>query len=105
DDGARLLVRREGRNDETFVGLPLGTLRGDLLALLAEDLDGLVEVAVGFGEGLFAVHHADPRHLAEPLYVCCGNCHGIYARIKGGCPPGLSAPGYARICEAAQASP
>ena len=39
-------------------------------AALPQPLDGLVEVAVGLGEGLLAVHHADAGHLTQLLYVC-----------------------------------
>ena len=39
------------------------------LALLAEDLDGALEVAFGLGEGLLAIHHAGAGHVAQLLDV------------------------------------
>ena len=55
----------------------LGALVGHLLALLAEQLDGGLEVAVGFLKGLLAVHHPDAGGVAEALDVFGGNrAHG-----------------------------
>ena len=39
------------------------------LALLAENLDGALEVAFGLGEGLLAIHHAGAGHVAQLLDV------------------------------------
>src|SRR5690606_30327670 len=73
DDHAEGLVVSRGGGDDALGGLAVGALVGDLLTLLAEDLDGGVEVAVGFGEGLLAVHHPDAGAVAEALDVLGGN--------------------------------
>src|SRR6185437_14568690 len=53
-------------------GGPVGPLARVLDALLAQDLDGLVEVAVGLAQGVLAVHHAGPGQVPEPLDVSGG---------------------------------
>ena len=50
-------------------------------ALLTEQLDSLVEVAVGLGQCLLAVHHAYAGHFAELLYVSSGKSHFIIPPI------------------------
>ena len=42
--------------DESLAGRPVGALAGGGDALLAQDEAGLIHIAVGFGEGLAAVH-------------------------------------------------
>ena len=54
-------------------------------ALLTQPLNGLVKVAVGLHQGLFAVHHANAGHLAQLLYVFRGNCHNHYLQINVKC--------------------
>ena len=49
-------------------------LRGSQ-APLAEDLHGLVHVALGLGQGLLAVHHAHAGHFAQGLYVFRSDRH------------------------------
>ena len=44
--------------DDALLGLPPGTLLGLRRALGAQQLDGLVDVAVGLLERLLAIHHA-----------------------------------------------
>src|SRR5690606_31774232 len=88
DDGGGAAVRGGSRGDDALGGLALGALGGHLLALLTEDLDGLVEVAAGLLERLLAVHHADAGGLAEALDVLGGNSHGLFSSVgvfgKGG---------------------
>ena len=72
-DHADRVVVGGGDGDDAFGGLALGALVGHLLALLAEQLDGGVEVTVGLFEGLLAVHHPDAGGVAEALDVFGGN--------------------------------
>ena len=50
--------------DGAFGGLAVSALCGHELALLADDVHSLVEVAFGLHEGLLAIHHAGAGHLA-----------------------------------------
>src|SRR5690606_4344753 len=84
DEGAGLAVGRGGRGDDALGGLAVGALGGHLLALLAEDLDGGVEVAAGLLERPLAVHHADAGGLAEALDVLGGDlAHGVPGLREG----------------------
>ena len=53
--------------DEALARLAAGLLGGRREALLAEERDGLVEVAVGLGQGALAVHEAGAGPLAQLL--------------------------------------
>jgi hypothetical protein len=69
--------------DEAGGGLPLGAALGGLGgALDAEQLDGLVEVAVGLVERLLAVHHAGAGELAELLDVGSGEVSHVSSSSK-----------------------
>ena len=73
--------------DDGGIGHALGGDAAGLLlrggqALLAEDLHGLVHIALGLGEGLLAVHHAHAGHLAQGLYVFRGDCHNHITSIS-----------------------
>ena len=56
--------------DDAFVGGAVGHCRGLGDAALAEQLDGGFDVAVGFGEDFFAVHHAGVGFVAEFFDDC-----------------------------------
>ena len=56
------------------LGATLGGLGG---TLDAEHLDGLVEVAVGFLEGLLGVHHPGAGGVAELLDIGSGDSHVV----------------------------
>ena len=65
-------------DDGTVLGRAALALGDALLALDAQDLDGLVDVAVGLVERLLAVHHAGGGELAELLDVSGGEVrHGL----------------------------
>ena len=53
--------------DDALLGFALGALGGGEDALLANDLSGTLEVAVGLVEGALGVHDAGPRLLPEFL--------------------------------------
>ena len=84
NDHANAVVGHDG------VGHALGGHLAGLLslgsqALLTQPLDGLVEIALGLGERLLTVHHANAGHLAQLLYVLSSNRHGAlppYSRSK-----------------------
>src|SRR3982750_676256 len=55
--------------DQALHGGAAGALADVLGALDTQQLDGLVEVAVGLLQRLLAVHHAGAGEVAEPLDV------------------------------------
>src|SRR5581483_5813099 len=56
-----------------FARRAVGALRGRRHALLAQELDRLVEVAGGLLKGALALHHPRARRVAELLDHCCGD--------------------------------
>src|SRR3954447_16882884 len=76
DEHAELAVGVDVGLDGALAGLATGEL-ADLVAHLdPDDLDGLVDVAGGLGQGGLAVHHPRARLVAEGLDVLCGeNSH------------------------------
>jgi hypothetical protein len=73
--------------DQTFRGGSLSLLLRSCLALLAQDIDGLVDVAARFGQGVAARGEACARAVAQVLHKlrrnirfsrCCGfGSHGF----------------------------
>ena len=60
----------------TFAGHTRRFLRGHGNALFAQHDDCLFQVAFGFGQGLFAIHHRRSGFFAELFYLCSRNvCH------------------------------
>ncbi len=53
-----------------------GLLLGGGQALLPQELNSLVHVAVGLGQRLLAVQHAHAGHLAQGFYISSSKCHG-----------------------------
>ena len=58
-------TRVDAGGDDAFLGSAVGHLAGLHDAALAEELDGGFDVAVGFGEDFFAVHHGGAGLIAE----------------------------------------
>ena len=56
-------------------GDPASLLGGLGQTLLAQNLNGLVHIALGLGEGLLAVHHTNAGHFAQSLYVFRSDSH------------------------------
>ena len=75
DDGADSALRADPGVGHTLGGDAAGLLLGGGEALLAQPLDGLFDIAVGLGEGLFAVHHTDAGHFAQVLNVRGSESH------------------------------
>jgi hypothetical protein len=67
--GVELDQRPALGRDQTFGGSPLGALADVLGTLDAKRLDSFVEIAVGLGKCVLAVHHSRAGELAEPLDV------------------------------------
>ena len=63
-----------GDND-TLRSLTVLTLSGYCLTFFTEDFNGCLDVAVGFGEGFFAVHQAGTCEVAQLGDFCHCNCH------------------------------
>src|SRR5215213_6311292 len=61
--------RAAGGDDQAVAGGALGALADILRALDAQQLDGLLDVAVGLLERPLAVHHPGAGELTEPLHV------------------------------------
>ena len=74
DDGRRAVGR--GHGDDALGVLPVRAVDGLGEALLAKQLGGGLEVAVGLLEGALRVHHPGPGGLAEVLDVLGGERHG-----------------------------
>ena len=52
-----------------------GLLLGSSQALLSQQLNGLVHVAVGLGQSLLTIQHTHAGHFTQVLHVCSGKCH------------------------------
>ena len=70
---AEFSVGRDVLGDGAFLGLARGFHGGGRLAFFAQDVHGGVEVAFGFDERLFAIHHARAGHFAELGNVSSSN--------------------------------
>src|SRR3954454_3206848 len=71
-------------HDHAVGGGALEALADVLGALDAQELDGLVVVAVGLGQGLLAVHHAGAGGVAETLDVGCGELSHVTSSVVWG---------------------
>ena len=65
-----------GGEGNALGGYTAGLLLSGGETLLAEPLNGLVDISIGLGKGLLALHHAYAGHLAQVLYVSSCKCHG-----------------------------
>ena len=69
----------------TLGGVAGLTLGGYSLTLLTDDLDGSLDVAVGLGQGVLAVHHTCAGHLTQFLDIFNAYCHCVSSCLK--CKP------------------
>ena len=76
--GVQLDQRAVLGGDQTLGGRPLGALADVLGALDAQQLDGLVEIAVGFDERVLAVEHAGAGQVPESLDVGSGVVRHVF---------------------------
>src|ERR1700722_3580877 len=76
DQDARVVAVKLG-GDEAVAGRAVGPLAGVLDALLAQILDGKLEVATGLGQGVLAVHHPGAGLLPQPLHVSGGDIRHV----------------------------
>ena len=65
-----------GSGDQAVAGLAVGTLGGLGSAGDAQNVNGLVEVAVGLRECLLGVHHAGAGGVAQLLDLSSSDSHG-----------------------------
>jgi hypothetical protein len=74
----------EACGHEAFARGPARALGGLGDAALAEDRDGVVEVAVGFAQGGLAFHHARAGLVAQGLYLISGDygCHASVLSVE-----------------------
>ena len=57
----------------------LGSLRQ---TLFTEPFDSLIHIAVGLGQGLLAVHHADIGHFTQFLDISSSKCHCNFLQFR-----------------------
>src|SRR6185437_2202992 len=70
---ANLAAGMDVAGNGAFAGHARGFLLRAGCAGLAENDDGLLHVAAGLGEGLFAIHHGGAGEIAKFFDLCCGN--------------------------------
>src|SRR4029079_11305864 len=91
DQGADAVVVVDVGLNRALGGHPLAALGGGGLALDPENLDRLLEVALGLGEGRLAVHHPRACAVAQGLDVGGadrGGAHGVGSWGDGACSGG-----------------
>ena len=71
DDGARLALGYQ--TDQPFGGHAARLRAGLDDPLLAQEIDGILDVALGFAKCLLAVHHAGAAAFAQLFHHGCGN--------------------------------
>ena len=85
----RLGIRLNVVGNDALVGFAIGLFRGLDGALCTENVDCLFDVAVGFGQGLFAIHEPCAGQFAEfRNQFCCYFCHDVFSKKYA--PPGVS---------------
>src|SRR5512140_1345989 len=107
DEDADAAVHMDVGADQAFLGGPAGLGLGPGVALLAQELDGLVHVAVALGQGGLAFHHADAGALAQLFDFISGDFHGLPldAQVSSGISPsGVSPSAGAAAASAAFSS-
>jgi hypothetical protein len=77
-----------GGDDQAVARGALGTLADVLRALDAQQLDGLLDVAVGLLQGILAVHHPEPVSSRSRFHVGGGvvRHRGSLSSLSGVCP-------------------
>ena len=90
DEGADLGVRVDVRLDRSLGGGPLAAILDPLALLDAEDLDRLVDVSVGLGQGLLAIHHSGAGPVAEGLDLGSLDLAHLAATSSGVTVPALA---------------
>ena len=68
------------------IGHALGSYAAGLLGrssqtFFAQELNGLVHIAIGSGQSLFAVHHTYAGHFAQILNISSGKSHNLFPPI------------------------
>ena len=66
-----------GNTNQAFSGNAVGLLGGLGEATCAQPVDRCFHIAIGFGQGLLAVHHPDASRVAELLDHSCCDFHGF----------------------------
>ena len=75
DHNADLLIVVYHSADDTLGSNTAGLLGSSGQALFTQELDRLFYIAVGSGQGLFAVHHAAAGLFAQVLNILSSKCH------------------------------
>ena len=78
DDHGHLAAVADSGESHALGGDTAGLLDRGGQALLPEEVDGLVHIALSLGEGLFAVHHAAAGLFPEGGNVFSGKIHLLY---------------------------
>ena len=71
DEHADLAAGVNVAGHRAFAGYARGLLGRDRNAFFAQDHDRLLHIALGFSEGLFAIHHGSSGFLPEIFHLCC----------------------------------
>ena len=66
---------RASGSNQAVAGLTVGTLRSLSSAGNTQDVNGLIEVAIGLSEGLLGVHHAGASSVAQFLDLSSSDSH------------------------------
>ena len=79
DEHADLASGVNVAGDGAFLGHAARLLAGHGDSLLAQQHDRLLQIALGFGEGLFAIHHRRSGLFPELFHLGSRNIHGSCA--------------------------
>ena len=67
-------------------------------ALFPEPFHGFIDIAIGSGQSLFAVHHADAGHFTQIFHISSRKCHNSFSFIvfirRAGTRPALTVSDY-----------
>jgi|GEM_PF-6161111 hypothetical protein len=64
--------------NKTFSSNAAGFLSRLGQAFFSQVVDGFIHIAVGSGQGFFAVHHASAGAFTQFLDLTCSNCHVFF---------------------------
>ena len=67
-------------------------------ALFTKPFHGFIDIAIGSGQSLFAVHHADAGHFTQIFHISSRKCHNSFSFVifirRAGTRPALAVSDY-----------